>query len=229
MKIATLSYQSVHRKTIDTLCLLKMLGYDDVQVYAKPFSYVKKYKPQICHRPSAENYYELNKVGYYNLVENLGYKITNIDDYLEINEPESTIFLVCGAGIIPREITKKYKIINSHPGFIPNERGLDALKWAIIEKQPIGVSTHLIGDYVDAGSIIERRQVDVFKNDSFYSLAERVYETEIQMLVSAVKKAEEISFFSDGRDFIVHKRMPNEVEARLFEEFEEYKKQYAIP
>lgn len=39
---------------------------------------------------------------------------------------------------------QKYRIINAHPGYIPVVRGLDSLKWAIVEGLPIGVTTHLL-------------------------------------------------------------------------------------
>lgn len=118
-----------------------------------------------------------------------------------------------------------YKIIfNSHPGYIPNCRGLDAFKWAIYDNQPIGVTTHLIGEYVDAGYIIERRIIKVKQNDTIHSLAYRVYENEISMLVEAIKLVENELVFINPDNYIVHKRMPNEYEKVLLQRFEEVKK-----
>lgn len=42
------------------------------------------------------------------------------------------IVLIAGAGIIQDDFVQSHTIINAHPGYIPNCRGLDALKWAIV-------------------------------------------------------------------------------------------------
>ena len=224
-RICVLTYQTLHRKTMDTLFRLKASGYVNVCVYAKPFYYTKKYTPLVTHRPIIEEFYNFDSPQYFDIINNLQYEIRHIDAYEEIREEADTIFLVCGAGLIPEKVVDKYCIINAHPGYIPMVRGLDALKWAIVENSPIGVTTHLLGKYVDAGDIIERRKVPIYHNDTFHTVAYRQYEMEIQMLVRAIEKKEQISFFTDGEDYPVHKRMPNEVEQKLYEKFEIYKVQ----
>lgn len=223
IRICVLSYQSVHKKTIDTLVRLKINGYANVCVYAKPFHYRKNYTPQIQHRPLIEEMDALNTVGYEKIIQNIGYEVQNIDKWEEIDEKPFTIFLVCGAGIISSEVTKRYTVINAHPGYLPMVRGLDALKWAIMEEKVIGVTTHLLGDYVDAGYIIERRRVPIYDNDTFHTVAYRQYEMEIEMLVQAVKKVNMVAFFSDGENYPVHRRMPHELESKLYSAFERYK------
>ncbi|MCH5261442.1 MAG: phosphoribosylglycinamide formyltransferase [Lachnospiraceae bacterium] len=222
-RICVLTYQTVHRKTMDTLFRLKINGYENVCVYAKPFHYIKKYTPLIVHRPVVEEFDCFNSPAYSEIIYNLGYEVRNIDSYEEIDEVPATVFLVCGAGLIPAEVLHKYCIINAHPGYIPVVRGLDALKWAIVEGNPIGVTTHVLGDYVDAGDVIERRKVPIYNNDTFHTVAYRQYEMEIQMLVRAIEQVGNISFFSDGEDYPVHRRMPNEIEKGLYHEFENYK------
>lgn len=222
-RICVLTYQTMHRKTMDTLFRLKINGYMNVCVYAKPFHYTKKYTPLIAHRPAVEEFEGFNGPGYSDIINNLGYEVRNIDSYEEIDEAATTIFLVCGAGLIPEKVVNKYRIINAHPGYIPVVRGLDSLKWAIAEGSPIGVTTHILGDYVDAGDIIERRKVPIYNNDTFHTVAYRQYEMEIRMLVRAIEQVNHISFFTDGEDYPVHRRMPNAVEKSIYEEFEKYK------
>lgn len=224
-RICILSYQTMHRKTIDILFCLKMNGYANVCVYAKPFHYTKKYTPLVVHRPVVEEFEGFDNPGYSEIINNLGYEVRNIDSFEEINEPAGTVFLIGGAGLVPAEVVNKFCIINAHPGYIPMVRGLDALKWAVIEGSPIGVTTHILGDYVDAGKVIERRKVPIYNNDTFHTVAYRQYEMEVQMLVQAVEQADNISFFTDGDDYPVHRRMPNEVEKSIYEEFEKYKAQ----
>ena len=74
-------------------------------------------------------------------------------------------------------------------------RGLDSLKWAILYGYPIGVTTHIIESEADLGEIIEQRFVPVYYEDSFYELAMRVYETEIEMLVNVKNYLNKINFY----------------------------------
>lgn len=222
-KIAVLTYPVKHRKTFDVLCLLKANGYIDVKVYAVPLHYQKKKFPLIAHRPELS--YEIPDIC--ELCNNFGYDYQEgkLDDFcIEADR----LVLIAGAGIIPDDFVNSHKIINAHPGYIPNCRGLDALKWAIVEQQPVGVTTHLIGKYVDAGYIIERRKICIKPTDTFHAVAQRVYENEVSMLVEAIEKlnAKEMEFIPPG-DYPLHKRMPENVEIELFEAFETYKKLYA--
>lgn len=219
MQIGVLTYNVPHRKTYDTLCLLRAKGYNDVIVYAIPMHYQKSFKPYIYHRP--EIVWQVDPAS---LCENIGYKYVLINRYEEINDKDS-IFLVCGAGILPEEFIKNNVVINSHPGYIPNCRGLDALKWAVYEKQPIGVTSHLIGDEVDAGEVLIREEIPVYTTDSFHAVAQRVYEHEILALVNAIELLSEHTStqYISGGQFVLHKRMPMEIDRRLFSYFDEYK------
>ena len=222
--IAVLTYPIKHRKTFDVLSLLKTNGYDNVMVCATPFHYTKKKYPIYQHRP--EMNYDIPDLS--DMCSNLGFdfKMGSIDSF-EIEEDR--IVLIGGAGILEESFIKDHKVINSHPGYIPEVRGLDSLKWAIVENKPIGVTTHLIGDYVDAGLVIERRVIDVYSTDTFHALAQRVYENEVSMLVEAIEKIGKTEpEMIKPADSGLHKRMPKEIEQGLLDAFEIYKKKHAI-
>lgn len=223
-KVAVLTYPLKHRKTFDALCLLKAKGYKDVVVYAIPFSYIKKNFPIITHRP--EMNYDIPSLE--EICENFGYgyKIGELNDF---NIEKERIVLIAGAGILPDDFTASHTVVNAHPGFIPNCRGLDAFKWAIFENEPIGVTTHLLGDYIDAGLVIERRLIEVQEKDTFHALAQRVYENEVSMLVEAVEKTDLNTLnMIYPENYKLHKRMPQEMEEQLLNRFEDYKKKHAI-
>lgn len=221
--IGILSYNVPHRKTYDVLCLLKAYGYQDVKVYASPYRYEKKFQPLYSHRPAAADNLPNPKM----LCDNFGYGYIEgaIEDF---NIPKDEILLVCGTGIIPERIVKEHTIINAHPGYIPYCRGLDAYKWAIYEGKPIGVTTHLLGEYIDAGEIIERRIIPIYFNDTFHSAAQRVYENEVSMLVEAVEKLDEEHEYILPENYPVHKRMPHSYETRLLERFDNIVKNVPI-
>lgn len=221
-KIAVLTYPIKHRKTFDLLSLLKANGYSDVYVCAIPFHYQKKKYPIYQHRPEMNYNIPFIEV----MCQNLKYRYAEgtLDSFaIETDR----IVLVAGAGIIPDDFVKSHTVINSHPGYIPNCRGLDAFKWAINEKQPIGVTTHLIGKYVDAGDVIERRKIDIYDTDTFHAVAERVYENEVSMLVEAIDNYSNTKEILPG-EYELHKRMPKEVEEKLLYDFEEYKRLFGI-
>ncbi len=218
-KIAILTYPVKHRKTFDILSLLKVNGYTDVSVCAIPFHYQKKNYPLIQHRP--EMYYKIPEPEI--MCHNLGYRYT-VGQLESFEIEKDRVILIAGAGILPDTFIKAYTVINAHPGYIPNCRGLDALKWAIIENEPIGVTTHLIGEYVDAGQVIERRKIPVYLFDTFHALAQRVYENEISMLVESIEIYDKktLEKICPG-EFVIHKRMPKDIEQVLLEKFEQYK------
>lgn len=221
-KVAVLTYPVKHRKTFDVLSLLLANGYKDVCVYAVPFSYEKKSHPIYSHRP--EMNYNIPDIE--QLCANIGYEY-HIGTLESFSIESDRIVLIAGAGILPEDFVKTHTVINAHPGYIPNCRGLDAFKWAIIEKQPIGATSHLIGDFVDAGNIIDRRVIDIFYTDTFHAVAERIYENEVSMLVEAIEKCDiKDTFFVMPEEYPIHKRMPKDIEATLMECFDEYKKLY---
>lgn len=218
-KVAVLTYPIKHRKTYDVISLLKANGYSDVVVFASPFKYAKKQYPTIQHRPELS--YKIPEPDI--LCRNFGYEYF-VRRPEEICVEKERIVLVAGAGILPDEIINSNIVLNSHPGYIPNCRGLDAFKWAINDNEPIGVTTHIIGKYIDAGYVIERRKIDVYPNDTFHSVAYRVYENEVSMLIEAIEKYDKNDFelILPGNS-ILHKRMPKAIEEHLLDRFEEYK------
>ena len=209
MRVAVLTYNVPHRKTYDTLCLLKAKGYREVIVYAQELTYKKKRYPLISHRPES-------LVGIpepLELCKNFDFEYEECS-FLKIREAESTPFLLCGAGLLPDTFVLKYRIVNAHPGFIPLARGLDSYKWEIYYDLPIGVTTHFLGEYIDA----------LKRWDTFHAVAQRVYENEIEMLVHALDLLDNKHEYIIPEAQSVFKRMPQEIEITLFKCFEERKK-----
>lgn len=217
MSVAVLTYQVPHRKTYDTLCLLRARGYADVRVIAVPLTYTKRFQPLVQHRPDMS--YRVPKT--HGVCEASGYRYEECPSYEELSLTGPV--LVCGAGLLPKRFIQENQVINSHPGLIPFARGLDALKWALLEGLPVGATTHLIGDEVDAGEIIERREVDVRPDDTVLSLGLRVYAEEIDMLVGALNKLDEPHNYVHGGGHPVHRRMPHEIELEMLDRFERCK------
>ena len=160
------------------------------------------------------------------LCANFGYNYIPGQFVETMNEDKDTLVLLCGAGLLSDEFIKRYRIVNSHPGYIPFARGLDSFKWSLYNHLPIGVTTHFLGEYVDAGEIIERREIKINDTDTFHSLSQRVYENEIDMLVGAIEHADEKHTFIKPENDEIFKRMPEDTERELIARFHIQIKKY---
>ena len=138
--IYVLTYNAPHRKTQDLLFRLKIKGYEDISVLATPWKERKNFKPLIPHRK-----FNTLDVTPSDLCNKLGYTFDEIE-LGDLNNLENGLILIGGAGILPEDIVKSDKVINSHPAYLPYVRGLDSLKWAIYDGNPIGVTTHIISE-----------------------------------------------------------------------------------
>ena len=226
MRVELLNYDAPNRKTYDALCLLKVRGYDDVAVFAYPRSYKKAHVPLVAHRPDMAHLVPSTE----DACRAFGFLHHAIADYDEADGYDA--YLVCGAGLLPQGFVDTHRVINAHPGFIPDARGLDALKWSVLEGAPIGVTTHLLGDEVDAGEVIERRLLGLRRGESFFELGMRVYCNEIDMLVGALVKLDEPHDRIEAGSSILHRRMPAELEAEMLEAYRRRQRrecEHAVP
>lgn len=80
--------------------------------------------------------------------------------------------LVCAGykPIIDEEYLKKYTIVNIHYSLLPKYRGLHSSAWAVMNgENELGLSFHLMNNYIDDGDIIHQK---AFDNDGVTSLVE---------------------------------------------------------
>lgn len=212
--INVLTYDHPHRKTADLLMMLAAQGAKDVRVIALPWTERKTHKPLVWHRPSVTWHPHPHKMAKALFFGRITTDMANLP--LFVAEAEDT--LVGGAGILPPEVVQGHRVINSHPGYLPYVRGLDALKWAIHDRLPIGVTTHLCGPEPDAGKLLDQYLLKVRPFDTFHSVAMGQYELEVEMLVEAIDKqpGEEL-----GTDAPVRRRMNHRQEIVMMRRFEE--------
>jgi phosphoribosylglycinamide formyltransferase-1 len=115
------------------------------------------------------------------------------------------------------------KIINCHPGIIPACRGLDSFKWAIYDMKPLGITLHYIDAQVEAGEIIAVIPTNIYKTDSFATLARRHYENEINCISNFIYHLENPrNPFSEIELSESRMRMPIEKERELVRRFSDY-------
>lgn len=226
-QIAVITYHTPHRKTQDVLHGLKAKGYHNVKIYALPFIQRENpFQPIYQHRPS-----RAIQVSTDQYAVNFGYEFeTTTAETLaqQLKNDQADFVIIAGAGLLPDELVENFKIINTHPGFLPKTRGLDSLKWAIVKGVEIGVTTHFVDTEADAGFLIEQQLIPVFSNDTFHSVAQRQYETEIEMLVNSIELIPTLENFPSlsTTEFEATRRMPKSIEIDLMSSFEKYKEQF---
>jgi len=208
--IGLITYDVCHRKTYDIACLLKAKGYNDVIMLRTKYIYRPERHPLIQHRP--EGFYVPHPI---DIAKNFGW------DYVNYGQVKCDEYLIGGCNVIPG-----LDALNAHPGYLPYVKGLDALKWSIYYRLPVGVSVHRTIDEPDSGDILMRKIVPAYFEDTFHSLAQRVYNYEIEMLVASIERT--IPFGIDTSDDVhtittIHKRMPAYKEAIMLKIFEENK------
>ena len=214
--IYVLTYDHPHRKTQNVLMHLKMRGYDDVTVLATPWVERKNFVPLFKLKPEPRPYWPGK------LCERLDYRFiqiltADIDTYCR----DATL-LIAGAPILPENLVNSNTVINSHCGYLPTVRGLDALKWAIYYNEPIAVTTHLVDTDVDLGKKIERREVPIYTTDDLYRVAMRQYELEIQMLIDAIDLYHKAELYGEPANEPT-RRMPHRLELVMKQRFEDRK------
>lgn len=225
--IAVISYNTPHRKTQDVLFQLKAKGYQNVTVLALPFVQRENpFSPIYAHRPSTALQIETGL-----LCTNLSFdfKEVNVYDINEyLNHNKTDFVLIAGAGLLPDELVENHKLINSHPGWLPKVRGLDSLKWAIHNQQVLGVTCHFVDSEADAGFLIEQKEVPIYSNDTFHSVAFRQYEMEIEMLIHSLELIPKTRDFPSlsTTEFEATRRMPKAIEQNLMQDFEAYKERF---
>ena len=178
--IDLLTYDCPHRKTSDILFELIVNGYNINRVYAAPLIDLGL-KPDIV-KMSANACYNIHTAEIC-----AKFKIPYIvKPHADIEG--GNLGIIGGARILPDHVIQKYSIgiINIHPGLLPNNRGLDNIKWALYHDMPQGLTVHFIDKYVDRGQIILKKKVPVYDDDKIYHIHQRLVSMQPKVLIDAL-------------------------------------------
>lgn len=185
MYVDLLTYDCPHRKTLDIFIELIANGYGISKVYAAPL--VDLGLKQDLVKLSANNCYTIHtKI----LCDK--FKIPYIiKPHTEIESGD--LGIIGGARILPDYVIQNYRtgIINIHPGLLPENRGLDNIKWALYHNMPQGLTVHFIDKYVDRGTIILKKKVPVYDDDKIYHIHQRLTSLQPKLLIDSLKLIEQ--------------------------------------
>ena len=95
-------------------------------------------------------------------------------ELLEAEKPD--ILVLGGTRIIKTSIleTPRRATVNAHPGLLPWLRGSASVGWALYKDMKQGATAHFIDPGIDTGDIIVRRELQVYRTDTYESLNARV-------------------------------------------------------
>jgi phosphoribosylglycinamide formyltransferase-1 len=121
------------------------------------------------------------------------------------------------------ELVLRHNIINSHPGYLPFSKGLDAFKWAVYNGMPLGATFHYVTNTADEGILIYQELINVEFTDTFHSVANRLYELEVKLLVDSIdllEKGLSANTSLSDPNYRATRRMPHRMEIAMMARFE---------
>ena len=228
MRIGVFCYNFKHWKTQAGLQNLFLAGYQPSLALAADPVDLKFYKSKVRITPK-----DLFLVHPADICEKykVDYKVVKHNSQETcalVKEHDLDLGIVLGARILDQEVIQSFNlgVLNMHPGILPDNRGLDNIKWSLIKNLPIGVTCNLIDDKIDRGRLVAREQINVYEDDSLLDLHLRVQNLEQKMMIDSigilsqadVKELEELTSGS------YYRSVPWELERDISLYFEEYKK-----
>lgn len=227
--LVVFAYNFPHKKTQDILLYLFVLGYNVKWVLAANPVKLNIPPPSIRSKIRHAALLPPQKIA-----QAIGARYYVVDHNSEqakalLDEIKPELGIIAGARILKKHIIDTFTIgiINLHPGLIPEVRGLDALLWAIYKGVPLGVTAHLIDERIDAGRILVRREIPVYHDDTLLDLSERLYEAQLELLPVAIERALKGEWTELSNVGSYNRKMPAELERKIPEILDEYKKRFA--
>lgn len=190
MKICVFAYNFPHKKTQEGLYKLIQYSHDiecviladPVQLNFTPSKTRVGVKDMLYEHP--QNICERFNIPYVVMQHNT----MECENFLHDLNPDLGVIL--GSRILKDFIIKKFNIgiLNLHPGLLPDNRGLDNVKWAIYNGYKQGVTAHLIDKNIDRGILIDKSPISVYEDDTLIDIFLRIQNKELAMMIDAIDK-----------------------------------------
>lgn len=229
MKLVLFVYDFPHKKSLKGMQLLKSEGVKDIFVVASPKVELKfrqsKNRVAVIENEIIEPITLAKEYGWEYLVAN-----HNSEKALKFYKKiKPTYGLILGARILSSNVIDSFSkgIINFHPGVLPENRGLDNLKWAIYNNIPQGVTTHLIDENIDVGFEIIKELLEVDIDDTLFDINSKLFDLQMNHLYKLISK----NFNIKGKKSLIsrhnsQKAVSDEIDDKILLIFQEYKNQY---
>ena len=171
MKIGVFAYNFHHWKTQNGIINLMMSGKKPDVIFAADKVDLNFYKSKIRISPKDLHLHHPKEIA-----EQFGidYKVVkhNSDEVqTEVKKRNLDLGIVLGARILKPIAFNSFNkgVLNMHPGILPENRGLDTIKWAIFNKLNQGVTCHLIDEKIDRGLIVKIDKINIYNDDTLFT------------------------------------------------------------
>lgn len=205
---------------------IKLIGYSDVLLHNKSFidSLAKYYQVSglqyIFNQAIKLQLYKIFQLVYFSTFPNnfdhklypanklalkKGIKILhikNINDAISVSQikkikPDVIISVYFNQILKDQTIhIAKKCVLNIHPGYLPNYKGVSPVFWSIANREKdAGVTIHYINEGIDTGEIIVRKKIRIEKNDTEDSLYWKLTfsgESLLTDIIDSIKKGDKI-------------------------------------
>ena len=189
-KLLCVEYTPFSKKLKKAKFLASKIGWRDSLRYNMKFWW-----PILQRKISFGYLHKLPK--FHGLAENV-IACSNINDFSVVealSDDSITKIVLAQSGIIRKKIINLNKwIINCHPGQLPDFRGVDVIRWALLERKPIQVTLHLVDTGIDTGSILYTEIIPVVLGDSVNAVIDKAINKSIDILVDAAITEKSLNF-----------------------------------
>ncbi len=132
--------------------------------------------------------------------------------------------VLANTGIIKKNIIElpRLGIITAHTGLLPKYRGINCNGWALLNGDDLGVSTLLIDDGIDTGSILLREALDINKIFSREDFREKILCLRIELVRKSIQGLRDGTLFpieqkSDEGTLYTQKMLTPEIRRQIDE------------
>lgn len=112
-----------------------------------------------------------------------------------LQELQADLIAVVAYGkILPKEILElpRYGCINVHGSLLPKYRGAGPIQWSVINGESVtGVTTMYMGEGLDTGDMILKKETPIGENETYGELHDRLKEIGAQALVETIELIEQ--------------------------------------
>ena len=124
------------------------------------------------------------------------------------------LFVVVAFRILPKEVFEipKFGSFNFHGSYLPKYRGAAPIQWALINGETeTGLTTFKLAEKVDTGNIYLQQKLDIYPEDNFESLHDRMSELGAKLVIDTVNLIESGNYELKNRMIRLlhqHQRLP---------------------
>jgi len=229
-KIVVFTYDFPHRKSLTGMQIIKNSQYQNIYIVSQPWIELKFRKSK-----NRKEVFESEILNPTDVGKAYGWKtfvgMHNSDeaiDFYKNIKPDYGIIL--GARILSKKVIDCFPggIFNFHRGLLPENRGLDTIKWAVFNNIPQGITTHLIDENIDVGMKVYKESIEVDRQDTIFDVDSKLFYLEMKHLHTILndefKIPEPKSLKSSYKS---QKAVPDDIDNKVYEDFDLYKKNYS--